>query len=72
MLEELFSNILLVAIAIMGFGFITSGKPKKNKRFFETKQGKKIYYKEDNFTQKMIKFVVTIFLLMALMNYLSV
>ena len=58
MIEELLSNILLVAIALCGVGYLVTGTPKK---YVDKVDGK--YIKKDNFTLKMIKFIIGIFIL---------
>lgn len=58
MIEELLSNILLIGIALCGVGYLVTGSPKK---YVDKVDGK--YIKKDNFTLKIIKFVIGIFIL---------
>lgn len=52
------SDLILVFIALVGFGFMTSGKPRRRKHIIKDTTGDMYYYKKDNFTKKIIKLLI--------------
>lgn len=57
------SDFLLMAISLVGFGFIISGKPKSRRVKYINRYGDEIIYKKSNFTKSMIKIFLIILVL---------
>lgn len=63
---NLLSDLIVVVIALVGFGFMTSGKPKRNTHVIKDSAGDMYYYRKDNFTKRIIKallFLVALYFL---------
>lgn len=63
---SIISDLMLVVIAIVGFGFMTSGKPKRKTGVIKDSSGDIYFYRKDNFTKQILKallFIVGLYFL---------
>lgn len=57
---SILSDLMVVVIVLVGFGLMTSGKPKRNTHIIKDSSGDMYYYRKDNFTKKIIKVLAII------------
>ena len=63
MLENILSNLLLILIAILGFSYMSIGKPKNKIVKINKKNGEEIYIRKSNFTKKVLFIILLIVLI---------
>ena len=57
------SDLLLVVISLVGFGYIVSGKPKSKRVRYVNRYGDEVFYKTPNFTKRIINLFLIILVL---------